>query len=116
MIWIVWSNENGYGCCKSWDGAWKAITALRRNGYEVCEIDMTDFNQFHTLNLKALERVAILKALDLKRWSQKKASVLLGITPRSLNYKISNHGIINERVPNDGRSTWTKHSIKREKR
>ncbi len=48
---------------------------------------------FHTLNLKQLEREAILAALQRTKWVQKEAARLLGITPRALNYKIALHGI-----------------------
>jgi len=96
MIWLIWSNGEEYGCCKSWDESWKAITALQRNGYEVWEFDMTDFRkvdfeQFGTLDLEELERMAILKAFNSKDWSQINAASLLGVSPRSINYKIKNH-------------------------
>ena len=45
------------------------------------------------LNLQELERRAILKALDKTNWIQKEAANLLGISPRALNYKISQHSI-----------------------
>lgn len=45
------------------------------------------------LNLQELEHKAILKALDKTNWIQKEAADLLGISPRALNYKISQHSI-----------------------
>ncbi|OQX84721.1 hypothetical protein B6D60_08845 [candidate division KSB1 bacterium 4484_87] len=49
--------------------------------------------QPETLNLKELERRHILKALEIARWVQKDAAKILGISNRSLNYKIKFHGI-----------------------
>ncbi|MBN2000508.1 sigma-54-dependent Fis family transcriptional regulator [candidate division KSB1 bacterium] len=46
-----------------------------------------------TLNLQELERKAILTALNRTEWVQKEAAELLGISPRALNYKISQHNI-----------------------
>lgn len=46
-----------------------------------------------SLNLKELERKHIIKALEITRWVQKDAANLLGISNRSLNYKIKFHGI-----------------------
>ena len=74
---------------------------------------MAGFNELKldypaTLNLEELERMTILKALDLEKWSQKNAALLLGLSPRTINYKIKQYGIVNIRTPNDGRSTWTK--------
>ncbi|MDZ7317500.1 MAG: helix-turn-helix domain-containing protein [candidate division KSB1 bacterium] len=48
---------------------------------------------FSTLNLKELEREAILTALKRTKWVQREAARLLGISPRALNYKISQHDI-----------------------
>jgi len=42
----------------------------------------------HTLNLEEMERSAITKALQIAGGVQKEAAVLLGISPRVLNYKI----------------------------
>lgn len=50
-------------------------------------------NQPETLNLKELELKHIHKALEIARWVQKDAAELLGISNRSLNYKIKFHGI-----------------------
>ena len=57
---------------------------------------------FSTLNLQELERQAIIAALRRTKWVQKEAAELLGISPRALNYKISQHNITH-----DG---WRKHS------
>jgi len=46
-----------------------------------------------TLNLKEIEKQHIIKALEITRWVQKDASELLGVSNRSLNYKIKYHGI-----------------------
>jgi len=48
---------------------------------------------FNTLKLEELEREAILQALEISRWIQKDAAKLLGISPRSLNYKVKYHSI-----------------------
>ena len=48
---------------------------------------------FNTLKLEELEREAILQALEISRWIQKDAAKLLGISPRSLNYKVKYHNI-----------------------
>jgi DNA-binding NtrC family response regulator len=42
----------------------------------------------HTMNLEDLERGAIAKALQMTRGVQKEAAVILGVSPRVLNYKI----------------------------
>ena len=57
---------------------------------------------FRTLHLQELEREAILAALQRTKWIQKEAAELLGISPRALNYKISQH-----KITHDG---WRKHS------
>jgi DNA-binding NtrC family response regulator len=44
-------------------------------------------------DLKQVEKTYILQALRLCEWNQKEASRLLNLSPRSLNYKIKNHGI-----------------------
>ena len=44
-------------------------------------------------DLKQVEKSYILQALRLCDWNQKEASRLLNLSPRSLNYKIKNHGI-----------------------
>jgi transcriptional regulator with GAF, ATPase, and Fis domain len=46
-----------------------------------------------TLKLEDLEREAIVRALEISKWIQKDAAKLLGISPRSLNYKIKFHNI-----------------------
>ena len=55
-----------------------------------------------TLNLQALERQAIVIALERTNWIQKDAADLLGISPRALNYKISQHNVTH--------AGWRKHS------
>ncbi|NOY59178.1 MAG: sigma-54-dependent Fis family transcriptional regulator [Calditrichaeota bacterium] len=57
---------------------------------------------FATLNLQNLEKEAIVIALQRSKWVQKEAADLLGISPRALNYKISQHNITH--------SGWRKHS------
>jgi transcriptional regulator with GAF, ATPase, and Fis domain len=57
---------------------------------------------FSTLKLDKLERAAIVSALQQTDWVQKKAAELLGISPRALNYKISQH-----KITHPG---WRKHS------
>jgi transcriptional regulator with GAF, ATPase, and Fis domain len=54
------------------------------------------------LNLDALERKAIVSALQKTNWIQKEAAEILGISARALNYKISQH-----RITYQG---WRKHS------
>ncbi len=49
-----------------------------------------------TLNLEALEKQAILAALQRSKWVQKDAAEILGISPRALNYKISQHNITHQ--------------------
>jgi len=109
MVWLVWSNGTEYGCCKSWDESYKAISALIENGFEVWEIDLSDLDtgKFPNLNLNQLEKWAILKALDLRDWSQTEAADLLGISARVINHKIVKHGIIHTESGN-GKSTWSK--------
>ncbi|RMD97230.1 MAG: sigma-54-dependent Fis family transcriptional regulator [Calditrichaeota bacterium] len=47
----------------------------------------------NTLNLNAIEKEAIIRALEMRNWVQKEAAELLGISPRALNYKIQYHNI-----------------------
>ncbi len=56
----------------------------------------------HTLNLEELERTAITIALQRSKWVQKEAAILLGISPRALNYKIAQHKI--------SHASWRKNS------
>ncbi|HZW37375.1 MAG TPA: helix-turn-helix domain-containing protein, partial [Candidatus Deferrimicrobiaceae bacterium] len=42
----------------------------------------------HTLKLEEMERAAIMRALQISAGVQKDAAVLLGVSPRVLNYKI----------------------------
>ena len=51
-----------------------------------------------TLDLKTLERRAIEIALEQNDWVQSRAAVLLGITPRTLVYKIKKHEIDHPRL------------------
>jgi len=48
---------------------------------------------FSTLKLDDVERESIMQALDVSKWIQKDAAKLLGISARSLNYKIQYHKI-----------------------
>ena len=57
---------------------------------------------FSTLNLGELEKSAMITALQRTNWVQKDAAELLGISPRALNYKISQH-----KITHPG---WRKHS------
>ena len=58
--------------------------------------------------LEEREREAIIKALEKSLWIQKDAALLLGVSPRSLNYKIKKFGISHER--------WRKHRPESEDR
>ncbi|MDZ7260777.1 MAG: sigma-54 dependent transcriptional regulator [candidate division KSB1 bacterium] len=53
----------------------------------------SDIHTPETLNLMEVERQTIMKALEMSKWVQKDAAVLLGISPRALNYKIKYHNI-----------------------
>ncbi|MBN1349488.1 sigma-54-dependent Fis family transcriptional regulator [candidate division KSB1 bacterium] len=57
----------------------------RRNEQEVPVLD--------TLELNEVERITILKALEISKWIQKDAAKLLNISPRALNYKVKYHNI-----------------------
>ncbi len=57
---------------------------------------------FLPLETHVHERERILKALDRSLWIQKDAAALLGVTPRTLNYKIKKYGITHPR--------WRKHT------
>ncbi|NLP09089.1 sigma-54-dependent Fis family transcriptional regulator [bacterium] len=46
-----------------------------------------------SLRLEELERMAVTIALERSKWIQKDAAELLGISPRALNYKVSQLGI-----------------------
>lgn len=48
------------------------------------------------LNLERVERETIIEALERSDWVQKEAAKLLGISARTLNYKIVHHGITHE--------------------
>ena len=47
-----------------------------------------------TTDLKELEKVNIMDALEKTGWVQAKAARLLGITPRQIGYKITKYKII----------------------
>jgi len=57
---------------------------------------------FKTLNLGEIEKEAIIVALQRSKWVQKVAAEMLGVSPRALNYKISQHNITYR--------GWRKHS------
>jgi len=57
--------------------------------------------QFNPLETHVHEKEKILETLDNCLWIQKDAATLLGITPRTLNYKIKKYGITHPR--------WRKH-------
>jgi len=59
----------------------------RRRRPEDCLISFT------TLELNLIEKEAIMKALQMTNWVQKDAALMLGISPRALNYKINQHDI-----------------------
>ncbi|MFQ5605202.1 MAG: sigma-54 interaction domain-containing protein [bacterium] len=48
---------------------------------------------FDTLNLAEIEKETILRALQVSNWIQKDAAILLGVSPRALNYKINQYDI-----------------------
>lgn len=50
-----------------------------------------------SLNLKELEKAAIIQALEKANWKQKDAAKLLGVSPRVLNYRIYQYGIKNQK-------------------
>jgi len=52
-------------------------------------------------SIRRQEKEMILEALERSLWVQKDAANLLGLTPRSLNYKIKKFGISHHR--------WRKH-------
>ena len=43
--------------------------------------------------LRWIERDAVVQALEIAHWVQRDAAVLLGITPRVINYKIQTHNL-----------------------
>jgi DNA-binding NtrC family response regulator len=49
------------------------------------------------ISLDQVERELLIQALERTNWVQKDAAHLLRITPRVMNYKIKNHGIVNKR-------------------
>ncbi len=51
------------------------------------------------LNLRELERRAILRALRLVDYNQRMAAELLGITRRALKYRIAKYGIKHHKWP-----------------
>ena len=62
----------------------------------------SEANGLPTLKLDELEREAIQQSLGISKWIQKDAAKLLGISPRSLNYKIKYHNITH--------SSWKKNT------
>ncbi len=58
--------------------------------------------KFEPLETHTHEIAKILEALENSLWIQKDAAILLGITPRTLNYKIKKYGITHPR--------WRKHT------
>ncbi len=74
------------------------LSIAGNNYYAVGEQDATPSTDgalisLSTLNLDAVEKEVILRALELRNWVQTDAAVLLGISRRALNYKINYHGI-----------------------
>ncbi|MDZ7376320.1 MAG: helix-turn-helix domain-containing protein [candidate division KSB1 bacterium] len=55
----------------------------------------TTYIELFSLNLRELERAAIIQALEKANWKQKDAAKLLGVSPRVLNYRIYQYGIKN---------------------
>jgi len=113
MIWIVWSNQKEFGCFEKYEGCENAILSLIENGFEVWGLDMTGFRKepeisLSTLNLQALEKSAILEALELEKYSQSRAAIHCGVSPRALHSRIHKLKIENARTPGDGRSNWYK--------
>ncbi len=62
-----------------------------------------NFEQVENLDLEWIEFWVIIEALERTLFVQADAAVLLGITPRTMNYKIREHGI---KHPN-----WTKNKL-----
>jgi two-component system, NtrC family, response regulator AtoC len=53
------------------------------------------------ISLKDVEKQLIMQALEMSHWIQKDAAKLLGLSRRSMNYRIEQHGITHPR--------WAKH-------
>lgn len=49
------------------------------------------------ISLAAVERAAIIQALEKNDWSQKDAALFLGVSARVINYKVAQHGITHRR-------------------
>jgi transcriptional regulator with GAF, ATPase, and Fis domain len=49
------------------------------------------------MSLKAIEREALIQALQRMNWVQKDAAAHLDITPRVMHYKLRTHGITQPR-------------------
>ena len=71
--------------------------ALLRNLFDILEEPVEDLSLVSLpqagVSLKAIERAAILTALERTVWVQQDAAKLLRISPRVLNYKMQQHGI-----------------------
>lgn len=63
-------------------------------GNEVIEEQEAEIKVVNTLNLIDMEKQAILHALKLSDYVQKDAAAILGISARSLNYKIAQFGLL----------------------
>ena len=119
MIWVVWKLGDEHGCFQRSEDSWKIREALLRNEAEVWEMDMNGYrtridSSFGTLNLEELEKSAIIEALNDNDWCQVNACVPLGLTPRTINYKIRKHNISNLKSDYpDGRFNWHKNGAKK---
>lgn len=57
------------------------------------ESDTVHLKRLKSLDLEQIERSVVIEALARREWRQNEAAVLLGISPRALNYKISHYGL-----------------------
>jgi len=71
---------------------WTVATIMSKKNGAIAKDEIGD-HQFTTLDLRELERQAIIKALELSKWVQKDAAKLLHISPRRLNYRCRFHKI-----------------------
>jgi len=96
--WFVWINKGKWGAFRASREGVLIDQILRSQGVNVCRIKMNGFEPpleyKDTLNLEALEKKAIIQALEDVGGCQKEAASILGLTPRALHYKIHFvHGI-----------------------
>jgi transcriptional regulator with GAF, ATPase, and Fis domain len=77
--------------------ALKLVDAIGNNGKQEPSVIENKSN-----NLQSGERALIVDALEKNDWSQKDAAQVLGISPRSLNYRINKFGITHRRWLKNG--------------